>query len=60
MFTAVSLFRERQLEKVSPSWMDPKDAGRIKTSEEPVRSRKVLGCPHSGELPCNERKEAEE
>ena len=60
MFTGVSLFTERQLEKVSPSWMEPKDAGKIKTSEELVRSRKVFGCPSSGELSCNERIEAVE
>jgi hypothetical protein len=60
MLTDVSLFTQRQLEKVSPSWMEPKEAGRSKTSEELVRSRKVFGCPDSGALPCNERMEAEE
>jgi hypothetical protein len=60
MLTEVSLFTQRQLEKVSPSWMEPKDAGKIKTSEELVRSRRVFGCPDSGELPCNEMIEAEE
>ena len=60
MFTEVSLFTQRQLEKVSPSWMAPKDAGKIKTSEELVRSRRVFGCPESRELSCNERIEAVE
>lgn len=60
MFAEVSLFTQRQLEKVSPSWMAPKDAGKVKTSEVLVRSRRVFGCPDSGELPCNERIEAVE
>lgn len=49
-----SLFMERQLENVSPSWIAPKDDGRVRSSVIWVRSRRVLGWPGNGVLPWSE------
>ena len=49
-----SLLIERQLEKVSPSWIAPKEEGRVSNSVIWVRSRRVLGWPGNGVLPCSE------
>jgi hypothetical protein len=50
-----SLVSASAAEKVSPSWIEPKDAGRRSSSDVDDRSLSVFGCPSRGAEPCNER-----
>lgn len=42
------MLTERQLEKVSPSWMEPKEEGSVRSSVGLVRSLRVFGWPGRG------------
>jgi hypothetical protein len=58
--TLASLLTHKQLEKVSPSWIAPKDDGSVNSSVACVRSRRVLGCPGRGVFPWSEAMDAVE
>ncbi len=57
---ADSLFTASAPEKVSPSWIAPKEDGRVRSVDALVRSRRVLGWPGRGALPCKESTDAVE
>lgn len=49
-----SLFTDKQLENVSPSWMAPNEDGKVSSSDAFDKSLRVLGWPGRGSLPCKD------
>ena len=54
------MLTQRQLANVSPSWMAPKEDGKVSSSVACVRSLSVLGCPGNGVFPCKDVMDAVE